>query len=120
MPVVDPIYAQWLQSRSRERVCEDATRKQRWGTVGVSTSRMTTLSEEADAATEGARQLAFLGGPLVIEEHLVEGTWAGRIGQVISVTGPRLGYQAGIDVFVIGAADDRATGVCRLTVLRRL
>lgn len=101
-------------------MCEDVARKQRWGTIGISTSRMTTLAEEADAAAEGARQLAFLGGPLVIEEHLVEGAWANRVGQVISVTGPRLGYQAGIIVFVIGVADDRATQTSRLTVLRRL
>lgn len=66
------------------------------------------------------RQLAFLGGPLVEDEHLLSGTWSDRLGQVITLTGDKLGYDAGIACFVIGVQDDRTTGISRVTVLRRL
>ncbi len=119
MVPVDPIFAQWLQADALWHVGEDAARKARWGDSGQLSERLTTIAAQADAEAEAVRQLAFLAGPLVPEEHLLAGPWAAYLGQVITLTGDRLGYAAGVDVFVIGVVDDRAAGTSRVTVLRR-
>lgn len=120
MSAVDPIYAQWLQSEGLWAVTDDAVLKARWGDTGLTTQRMTTIALKADADAEAARQLAFMGPPAAIEEHLLVGQWAHLRGQVITLTINQLGYDAGLDVFLLGAEDDRATGTSRVTVLRRL
>lgn len=120
MTNVDPLFAQWLQDEVLWSVREDAARKAKWGDSGRLTERLTTIALKADAEVEADRQLAFLGGPLAPEEHLLVGAWAGYLGQVITLKNDKLGYGAGLDVFVIGVADDRAAGTSRVTVLRRL
>lgn len=120
MPAVDPLFAQWLQSDALWQVQIDPTRQAKWEDSGRLTERSTTIALKADAEAEGNRQLAFLGGPLVPEEHLLLGSWVDFLGQVITLTINRLGYDEGLDVFVIGVIDDRAVGTSRVTVLRRL
>lgn len=120
MAAVDPVFAQWLQAEGLWQVSEDAVLRARWTDKALTTSRMTTIALKADATAEGARQLAFLGPVSVIDEHLLIGEWRDRRGQVITLTSGKLGYNAGIDVFVLGAEDDRAAGTSRVTVLRRL
>lgn len=122
MSAVDPIYAQWLMANGLWQVSTDATINARWGATALTTERVTTIATEADAATEAARQIAFLGGsgPLAIEEHELVGEWAAYLGQAITLTIDRLGYDAGLAVFVIGALDNRATGTSTVTVIRRL
>lgn len=120
MTAVDPLFAQWLMAAGQWHVAEEALLKATWGDVAVTSERMTTIATKADAETEAGRQLAFMGGPLASEEHLLKGEWASFIGCVITLTIDQLGYDAGLDVFVIGAQDDRETGVSRVTVLRRL
>lgn len=120
MPAVDPLFAQWLQAPALWLVDENVVTKAKWGDSGKISERLTTIATKADAQAEGDRQLAFLGGPLVPEEHLMVGAWADYLGQVINLKIDRLGYTAGLDVFVIGVADDRAAGTSRVTVLRRL
>lgn len=120
MTPVDPVFAQWLMEAARCHVAEDAALKARWGETAETSERVTTLAVKADAEAEAARQLAFLGGPLVEDEHLLIGQWGKYLGQVITLSIDKFGYDAGIDVFVIGAEDDRATGTSRVRVLRRL
>lgn len=120
MAAVDPVFAQWLQAEGLFQVSEDAVLRARWGDKALTTERMTTIALKADATAEGARQLAFLGPVAVIDEHLLLGEWRDRRGQVITLTVAKLGYDAGVDVFVLGAEDDRAAGTSRVTVLRRL
>jgi hypothetical protein len=120
VPSVDPLFAQWLQDDALWLVRDDAARKARWGDSAQLTERRTTIATKADAEAEGDRQLAFLGGPLVPEEHLLVGAWAEYLGQVITLTIAKLGYDVGLDVFVLAVADDRAAGLSRVTVLRRL
>ena len=117
---VDPIYAQWLQAAALFHVEEDAVLGGRWGDSALICQRTTSIASKADAAAEALRQLDFLGGPLVIDEHEVPSSWASRIGQVVTLTIGELGYDGGVDVFVIGAADDLATGLSTVTVIRRL
>lgn len=117
---VDPIFAQWLIADGFWLVAEDAPGLARWGTTGASVERMTCLAFRADADAESARHLSFLRGPLVLEEHLLRGEWRRYRGQVITLTAAKLGYDQGIDVFVLGADDNRATGLSTVTVLRRL
>lgn len=120
MTVVDPLFAQWLQAEALWSLREDAARKAKWGDSGRVTERVTTIATKADAEAEGDRQLAFLGGPLARDDHLLVGAWSEYLGRVITLTLDKLGYHAGLDVFVIGVADDRAAGTSRVTVLRRL
>lgn len=120
MTAVDPVYAQWLQSEGLWQVSEDGTLKGRWGDMAQTSERMTTIAQKTDAAAEAVRQLAFLGGPLVIDEHVLVGEWGAYLGRVVTLTVDRLGYDSGVDVFVIGAEDDRAAGTSRVTVVRRL
>lgn len=120
MPSVDPLFAQWLMADGLWDVTDDAALKARWGDKALTTSRMTTIATKADADAEAARQLAFLGPVAAIDVHLLKGSWRQYRGQVITLTNDRLGYQAGVDVFVLGADDELAKGLSRVTVLRRL
>lgn len=120
MATVDPVFAQWLQADGLWLVQDETTLKARWGDRALTTQRMTTIATKADAIAEANRQLAFMGGPLAIEEHMMTGEWGDYVGQVITITGTRLGYDAGVNVFVIGAEDNRATGLSNVTVIRRL
>lgn len=122
MAVVDPIFAQWLMAPALWRVSADATLNARWGASAQTTERVTTIANGADVAAEAARQIAFLGGngPLAIEEHELVGEWAQYLGRIVTLTIDRLGYDAGLNVFVIGAQDNRGAGTSILTVIRRL
>lgn len=122
MTAVDPIFAQWLMAEALWRVSANATLNARWGTSALTTERVTTIATGGDVAAEAARQIAFLGGngPLAIEEHELVGEWASYLGRIITLTIDRLGYDAGLAVFVIGAQDNRATGTSIVTVIRRL
>ena len=99
---------------------EDGVLKARWGDKAQNTSRMTTIATRASAEEEALRQLAFMGPVAAIDQHVLRGSWRQCRGQVITITGDRLGYAAGVDVFVLGAEDDEATSLSRVTVLRRL
>jgi hypothetical protein len=142
--VVDPVFAQWLQGKALFHLATDAILAARWGDRAQTTERITPLAAKADAEAEAARQLAFLGAPMVEDEHLLIGAWAAFIGQVIILESEQLGYFDGtlelggatltfagmeltlggggeaVACFVVGARDDRAAGLSQVTVLRRL
>lgn len=120
MTSVDPVFAQWLMADCLWSMATDVAVAGRWGDSGLTKERQTTIATRADAEAEAARQLAFMAGPLVIDNHLLLGRWEPYRGQVITITCNRLGYDAGVDVFVLGAEDVMASGTSRVTVLRRL
>ena len=120
MATVDTLFAEWLQADGLWLVSEDAASIARWGDTAITSERMTSIALKADADAEADRQLIFLRGPLVIDEHLLKGEWSAYRGQVITLTCARLGYDAGVAVYVLGAQDDRSTGLSTVTVLRRL
>jgi hypothetical protein len=120
MASVDPLFAQWLQSEELWVVAEDTTRAALWGADALTVERASSIAFKSAAATEAARQLAFLSGPLVMDEHILKGRWQAYRGQVITLQIGRLGYDNGVDVFVLGAADNLATGLSTVTVLRKL
>lgn len=120
MATVDPIFAQWLQDEGLWALAEDAGAVLKWATTAATAERMTSIAFKADAEAEAGRQLAFMGGPLVIDVHSLKGEWRKYRGQVITITGDKLGYDAGVNVFVLGVTDSLATGLSSVTVLRRL
>ena len=120
MPIVDPVFAQWLQDEGLWTVETNAAAVTQWGESAITGSRMSALALLADADAEAVRQRTFLAGPIVEEVHQLKGEWRGYIGSVITLTIDRLGYTAGKDVFVTGAEDDLSTGLSAVTVLRRL
>lgn len=122
MSTVDPLYAQWLMAEALWQSASAGVVTARWGSTAQTKTKTTTIATRADAKTEAERQLAFLSGsgPLVVDEHQVPGVWGQYLGRVITLTINQLGYDNGLDVFVIGAEDNRATGLSTLTVIRRL
>ncbi|MFC3442542.1 hypothetical protein ACFOKF_15310 [Sphingobium rhizovicinum] len=122
MTTVDPVYAQWLMADCLWSLASDNAAIARWGDSALTKERQTTIATRADAEAEAARQLAFMGGggPMAVDQHLLLGRWEPYRGQVITITGNKLGYDAGVDVFVLGAEDAWSAGTSRVTVLRRL
>lgn len=110
----------WLQSDALYSRATDATMTSRWGDLAVESSLISPLALKADTDAEAARQIAFLANVLAVDTHLVKGAHRDKLGQVVTLTIAELGYDAGVDVFVIGAEEDRGAGMTSLTVLRRL
>jgi hypothetical protein len=120
---VDAIFAQWLQDVALFSLRENATMKARWGETAIVAERVSAIATQADAEAEGDRQLGFFSGPLAEDSHvlpIIDGGWVQHIGQVITLTYDGLGYDDGVDVFLIAAEDDHAIGLSTLTVLMRL
>lgn len=118
---VDPVFAQYLQAPASFVVRTDAAAVARWGATGLTTERVTPIATEADAQAQADRELAFFGrGPFAVEVHRVTGEWGDAIGRVVTLTIDQLGYDPGLDVWVLEVDADRATGLTQLTVLRPL
>jgi hypothetical protein len=117
---VDRLFAQWLMGEAFWHVGQNTVLAERWGDTAVATERLTAIANKVDAVAEANRQISFLGGPLVADEHLLTGQWRQHIGQVVTITGDRLGYEQGSDVFLLSAEDDLSTGLSKVIVLRRL
>lgn len=122
MTIVDAFFAQWLQAPADFAVRTDSAATERWGSTAVTAERMTGIARRVDAEAEADRQLAFFAaGPFAIEEHQLLGRdWQREIGRVVTIAIDQLGYDAGLDVFVIGADENRATGLSTVTVIRPL
>ena len=119
---VDPLFAQWLQAAADYVVRSDAAASVRWGATAQASERLTGIATRAAATAQGDRELAFLSrGPFVQDVHQFVGTdWISVIGRVVSITNDELGYESGVDTFVLDAEVDRATGISTVTVLRPL
>jgi len=115
---VDPSYAQALKSDAlylRERITAPVD----WGDRGITSKGLSPYALHDDAAAECDRQATFLcGSPLVRDRALVPGRRCDLVGKVITIKIARLGYDAGIAVFVLGA--EESDSETTLTVLRKL
>lgn len=120
MPIPGVTYAEWLRSPALYMTASDATTAANWGDDAPTSERITALANSGDADTEAGRQRTFMGVPMAKEVHSMVGRFQPYIGKVITITVARLGYDAGVQVFVLGAADDLATGLSQVTVLRKL
>lgn len=117
--MVDAGIVAWLKEGALFAASTDAGVAAAWGGDALETEVMSCLALAADAAAEAARQEAFLKGPHAIEEHDVPGERSDLIGRPATIVAGRLGYGAGLTVFIIGA-EELANGRTLLTVLRRL
>ena len=119
MSSVDPLFAQWLQSTADHVIRTDAGIAARWGDTALTTERVTGIATRVAASDEADRQLGFFSrGPFAVDVHQLLGTdWAADIGRVITLSIDRLGYDAGVDVFVLEVEADRTTGISSVTVL---
>jgi hypothetical protein len=113
-------YGEWLRAEALFVTTDSATLLANWGDDAPKSTRVTALASKAGADAESARQQTFMGQPMAREVHTVRGRFAPYIGKTVTMKGTRLGYDAGLDVIVLGAQDDLATGVSQVTVLRRL
>lgn len=119
---VESLFAQWLQADSLWLTRIDADTAARWGATAMVSERVTGIATAAEAQAEAGRQLAFHGrGPFAIDVHTVSGAeWIDRLCQIVTLTGDQLGYEGGVDVLVLEAQVDHATGLSTLAVLRPL
>lgn len=90
-----------------------------WGERGVETETISPLALAADAVDEAQRQANFLGGPLAVDRHVVQGRRRDLMLKPTTVVGDRLGYESAPLVFVIGVVEN-GNGTSTLTVLKRL
>ena len=120
MTIPTPTYGEWLQDQALYVNAEDGVIAAAWGDEAPKGERISPLANRADAVLEAARQLTFMGQAFAKERHVIPGRFQPYIGQVINITCDMLGYQGGLDVLVLGAADNLATGMSSVTVLRRL
>lgn len=118
--IIDAGFARWLREGALRTSAPDAAVAALWGELAGETEISTPLALLDDAVAEAGRQIEFLGGPLAIDEHLVDGLRVDLFGQPVTIRTDRLGYQAGVVVFVIGAAEEEETEQTRLTVVRKL
>lgn len=116
---VDPSIADWLKAPALYASAADAVVAARWGDAAQESSIMSGIADRAAAEREAARQLAFLSGPLAIDTHNIPGFQRGLLGKVVTITADRLGYQSGVDVFVIGYQEQNVN-MATVKVLRRL
>jgi hypothetical protein len=116
---VDPLFAQWLMAEADFATQADSAAVARWGETAGKAERITGIARGVDASAEATRQLAFWSrGPFAVDVHtLVGGDWLPQRGRVVRLRIAKLGYGAGVDVFVLEAETDRATGLTQLTVL---
>lgn len=119
MAGVDAGYAAYLRGPARYVTTTLPDQVTRFGDKVQASTIISPIAEKAPAQAEATRQAQFLAGPIAQDFHIVKGQRRDLIARSITVIGDRLGYEAGVNVFVIGAAelDD---GTTRLTVLKRL
>jgi len=120
MAAVDPGFADWLKERALFTTAAAASIDAAWAGDAGESEIVTPFAIKSDAHAEGARQIAFLGGPLAIDLHVVPGLRSDLYGRAVTIESERLGYAGGVPAFVIGVeeAEDREQTV--LTVLRAL
>lgn len=102
---------------------DDGVVSARWGALAQSLSASSCLAAEAPALAEAGRQMAFKSAPVVEEQVVVEtqlrlADYRGRVWTISSAS--HAAYKNGVEVFVLGGVTDKALGVTRLDVLRRL
>ncbi len=117
---VDAGVAQWLKDGALFTSATSPEILSAFGTDAAETELMSPFAEAIAAEQEAGRQLAFLRGPLAIEQIDVPGLQAGLVGRPAPILGDRLGYEVERVVFVIGAEEQETIEMTRLTVLRRL
>jgi len=119
MAAVDPTFAQWLQSECLYAVAINDNQVARWGTSVQVSERVSGVATRVAAGELAAIHLAFFSrGPFAIDVHQLVGTdWHRDIGRVVTLAIDQLGYDDGVDVFVLGAEVNRKTGTSSVTVL---
>jgi hypothetical protein len=129
---VDQGFARWLREGILFASVSDAPTAATWGALARETEIRSPLALAAGAEAEAARQLAFLKGPLVEDELVVDGLrGAELLGRAWTVTmhppegaAPaatrQLGYEVGVSVFVIAYQEQEDADLTTLFVLRTL
>jgi hypothetical protein len=117
---VEPSFALWLKSLTRVAEAVSAPIVANWGDRAVTSEIVSPLALKPDAVAEAARQLAFLGAPMVEETVSVPGLLHGLYGRAVQLFADAPGYRTGPVVFVIGVEEAGDVARTTLTVLRRL
>jgi len=123
-PLVDAGYAAWLKSDGLYVVATDSDVESRWGDDGIETTLLSAIAFGGPAVEEAVRELRLLGGPLVRDEHVVDGLRHDLTGKRIRIRTYSLqpmGYDgAGALAIVVKAVESETSDTTTLTVIRRL
>ena len=112
--------AEFLKSAERSETASNATLTARWGEAAGDTAQSSLLINQADAATEVARQLPLLGSVTAEDSVLLEGLFFDLEGQTVridytapansNVSGNWFDGAASVDILVTKARPDPGTG----------
>jgi hypothetical protein len=119
VPPVSSAFAQWLRDPALYVSASHGTLPAGHSAAAVEQEIISPLAERAAANSELTRQMAFVGGPLVIDRHVVKGQQQALVGRPVNIRGDQLGYDGTLAVFVL-EAEELDEGLTALTVLRRL
>jgi hypothetical protein len=119
LPSVDTGFAQWLRDPALFVSEVNAGLHANILAAGVESEIASPLGTSVAAQAEAVRQMAVLGGPLAVDEHIVKGQRRDLIGKVVTLQHELLGYSAGASGFVIDA-DEKDEGYTVLQVVRKL
>lgn len=117
--LVGAAFAEWLRSPELVEVAVRPEVTGPWGALAADSRVSSPLALRADAASEGVRQLGFLGYAMAVETIEVTGWHSAAVGLCRRINAPVAEYVGGPAVFVV-AADERETGTTLLTVLRKV
>ena len=117
---VDPNFVSWLKQPALYAVSSVAGAAAAWGDKATTSSVVSPLRNQADAAAMAVTQAAFMAGPLPQDKAIIPGLRSDLIGKCITLKGDRLGYEAGgVPVFVIGASENEQSNTTTITVLKK-
>jgi len=120
MAAVPSGFGAWLKSPARYSTATIVGAADAWGEKATTSTNVSPLAYKTDADAEAVRQAQFLAGPIARDTHVVIGARSDLIGRVVRIIGPKLGYDDGVDVFVVAAVESETNGTTALTVLKRL
>lgn len=107
--------AEFLKAAERLAVAQNATIAARWGEDAQDTSQSSVLAEEADAATEAARQLAQLAQVRAVDLVVVEGLWPDLEGKTVRIAyNGQFGIATTADLLVTKAKLNRNVGTTEI------
>lgn len=117
--LVDTGFAQWLRAPALYTNAPNSGLPAGLQGQALESEIISPLLSKAAADSEAGRQIAVLGGPLAVDQHIIKGQRADLIGKPITLSGTQLGYEAAPVVFVI-EVDELEANLTSIVVLRKL
>ena len=107
--------AQYLEQAQLQTIAVDAHTQAAFGADAADLKIASPLTVDTDAATEAARQLAYLARPRASDTAVIEGVWTDLEGETVAIAyDGHLGVSGLVSMLVIRSHPDLATGTTEL------